>query len=115
MFEFLQMPFGLRNAGNTLQRLMDQVLGDLLISSSLAEIYPLMWTTSVKYFVSVGSMVKRLACLKFKFPISKIDFLRHLLSATGCSPLAKHSAAISAFPPPSDKPALQRFLGMLNF
>ena len=30
MFEFLHMSFGLRNAGNTFQRLMDQILGDLL-------------------------------------------------------------------------------------
>ena len=29
MFEFLVMPFGLRNTGNTFQHLMDQILGDL--------------------------------------------------------------------------------------
>ena len=29
MFEFLRLPFGLRNAGNTFQRLMDSILGDL--------------------------------------------------------------------------------------
>ena len=30
MFEFLRLPFGLRNTGNTFQRMMDQILGDLL-------------------------------------------------------------------------------------
>ena len=29
MFEFLQLPFGLRNAGNTFQRVLDQILGNL--------------------------------------------------------------------------------------
>ena len=29
MFEFLSLPFGLRNAGNTFQRMMDQILVDL--------------------------------------------------------------------------------------
>ena len=31
------------------------------------------------------------------------------------SPLVKHTTAVSEFPVPADKPALQRFLGMLNF
>ena len=29
MFEFFRLPFGLRNAGNTFQRMVDQILGDL--------------------------------------------------------------------------------------
>ena len=29
MFEFLRLPFGLRNTGNTFQRMMDQILGNL--------------------------------------------------------------------------------------
>ena len=46
---------------------------------------------------------------KCEFAVSKIDFLGQLLSASGCSPLLKHSTAIFAFPPPPDIPALQRF------
>ena len=38
---------------------------------------------------------------KCKFAVSKIQFLERLLSASGCLPLQKHFAAISAFPPPS--------------
>ena len=52
---------------------------------------------------------------KCEFVVSKIEFLGNLLSTSGCSPMLKHFAAISAFPSPSDKPALQRFLGILNF
>ena len=52
---------------------------------------------------------------KCEFAVSKIEFLGHFLSTNGRSPLKKHSIVISAFPPPSDKPALQRFLEMLNF
>ena len=29
MFEFLHLPFGLRNAGNTFQRMIDQILASL--------------------------------------------------------------------------------------
>ena len=52
---------------------------------------------------------------KCEFAVPEIEFLGHVLSARGCSPLSKHTAAISEFPVPADKPALQRFLGMVNF
>ena len=52
---------------------------------------------------------------KCEFVVPEIEFLGHLVSATGCSPLVKHTTAVSEFPVPADKPALQRFLGMLNF
>ena len=29
MFEFLHLPLGLRNTGNTFQRMMDQIIGNL--------------------------------------------------------------------------------------
>ena len=47
--------------------------------------------------------------------VPEIQFLGHLVSATGCSPLGKHTTAVSEFPVSADKPTLQRFLGMINF
>ena len=115
------MPFGLINTGNTFQHLMGQVLGDLpfcfmyvgdiLIFSrdvsshvdNLCEVFHL----CQKHGLTIGLP-------KCEFSVSKIELLRHLLSATSCYPLSKHSTAFFAFPLPSDKLALQRFLGMNN-
>ena len=49
------------------------------------------------------------------FVASEIEFLGHKLTSSGCQPLSKHTSAIKDFPTPTDKPALQRFLGMVNF
>ena len=50
---------------------------------------------------------------KCKFIVKEIDFLGNCVSVSGCWPLVKHSAAISAFPQPTEKPGLQRFLWMI--
>ena len=52
---------------------------------------------------------------KCEFVVKEIDFLGNCVSVSGCWPLVKHSAAISAFPQPTDKPGLQRFLWMIIF
>ncbi len=62
LFEFLQMPFGLRNAAQTFQRFIDEVLrgldftyayiDDILIASSSAEEHPL----------GVGEVRKNMVC-----------------------------------------------------
>ena len=122
IFKFLKMPFGLRNAGNTFRRMMDLVLGELP--------FCFVYMDEILIFINNLSShmdnLREVFCLcrkhgltiglpKYEFADSKIEFHDHLLSASGCLPLQKHSNAISAFPPPSDKPALWRFLGILNF
>ena len=101
---------------------MDSILGDLpfcftymdniLVFSSNLEAH-------VDYLRQVLLLCRQLGLTiglpTCEFAVPKIEFLGHVLSATGCSPLTKHTAAISEFPPPSDKPALQRFLGIVNF
>ena len=52
---------------------------------------------------------------KCEFAMPETEFLGHRLSSSSLYPLPKHTSAIRDFPPPTDKPGLQRFLGMINF
>ena len=101
---------------------MDQVLGDLPFC--FIYVYDVLiffkdLSSHVDYLREIFILCQKhglpIGLPKCEFAVSKIKFLSHLLSASGCSPLSKHSTAISAFPPSSDKPALQKFLGIINF
>ena len=116
------MPFGLRNAGNTFQRLMDQILGDLPYCFVYVDdilVFSKDLTSHVQHLRDVFLLCRQygltIGLPKCQFAVEEIEFIGHRLTASGCSPLVKHSAAISAFPQPTDKPSLQRFLRMVNF
>ena len=103
IFEFLRMPFGLRNAGNTFQRLMDQVLGDLPFCFVYVDdilIFSKNLSSHVDHLLEVFLLCRQhgltIGLPKCEFAVSKIEFLGHLLSSNGCLLLTKHSAAISA-------------------
>lgn len=120
LFEFLRMPFGLKNAAQAFQRLMDGVLRDMdccfvylddvLVSSSNQHKEDLQ--AVCRLLSSNGLVLNREKCL---FGQSSVSFLGHNVSSNGITPLAEKVRAISDFPTPQDKQGLQRFLGMLNF
>ena len=94
MFGFLRIPLRLRNAGNTFQRLMDQVLGDLpccfvyvdailIFSKNLSSLIDHLR----EVFLPCRQHRLTIGLPKCKFSVSKIEFLGHLLSANSCSPL----------------------------
>ena len=107
MYEFLHMPFGLWNARNTFQRIMDFILGalpfcfvyfyDILIFSK--DLFSLMDNVRKVFcfFRKHGLMIGLPKC---EFAVAKIKFLGHLLSASGCLSLLRHYATVSAFPLP---------------
>ena len=121
-FEWLFMPFGLRNAGNTFQRMMDRLgidlpfifiyLDDILIASPDFETHLQHLRAVLERLRSFGLVINPAKCL---FAKKEVPFLGHLVSAAGIAPLRRHVEAVSAFPPPSDKPSLQRYLGLVNF
>ncbi|BHF85630.1 hypothetical protein SprV_1002879900 [Sparganum proliferum] len=122
LFEFLRMPFGLRNASQTFQMFVDSVLrglpfvytyiDDLLVASSTAEEHMEHLATVFDRLQQFGVFLNPSKCV---FGVPSLEFLGHLVDSHGIRPLPSKVAAIRDFPPPISKRQLQRFLGMVNF
>ena len=122
LFEFVRMPFGLKNSAQTFQRLMHNVcagldfvyvyLDDILVASfneeeHLRHLHQLF--TRLKDF---GLIVNPKKC---KFGVSSIEFLGHHVDENGISPLSSKVKAVQDFPRPTSLKGLQEFTGMVNF
>ena len=122
LFEFLYMPFGLRNAAQTLQRLMDSMfrdlpftmvyLDDILIFSKDADEH-LSHLRQVFELLSTHGL--RISPSKCEFMLSEIDFLGHHITANGTQPKPKKIDAIVNYQKPVDYASLRRFMGMIGF
>jgi hypothetical protein len=122
LFEFTRMPFGLRNAGMTFQRLMDSLLGnlpfafvyldDILVVSPDPSSHQRHLEAVFAILQSNGLVVNADKCL---FGLPEVDFLGNRLTAKGISSLPSRVQAIADFPQPPTVKHLQAFLGLFNF
>ena len=122
LFIFPRCPFGLKNAGQDFQRLMDKILGeiphvfvyldDILIASSSKEEHLQDLETVFKILEANGLVVNRKKCVLGE---STIEFLGHICDAHGIKPLPCKVEAIRKVKPPTTIKELQRFLGMINY
>ena len=122
LFEFVRMPFGLRNAAQTFQRFIDQVLrglpfcfvylDDLLVASPDMD-------THVEHLRHIFQLLSNHGILihpqKCEFTVSSLDFLGHRVSAAGITPLQSKVEAIQDYPQPTTTSQLRCFLGLVNF
>ncbi len=122
LFEFVRMPFGLRNAAQTFQRFIDEVLhgldfcyayiDDVLVASSNAEEHFNHLRMIFQRFQDYGIVINP---SKSEFGASSLDFLGHHITVEGITPLSDKIQAIRDFPPPSSLRKLREFLGLVNF
>ena len=122
LFEFVRMPFGLKNAGMTFQRFMDQLfsslgfafvyLDDILVASEdeASHLVHLQQTFSI--LRSNGLVLNKSKC---QFLQKEVEYLGHKISAAGISPLPSGVEAVASYPKPSTVKELQGFLGLVNF
>jgi hypothetical protein len=122
LFEYLFMPFGLMNAAQTFQRLMDRLfrhlpfvftyLDDHLIASRTMEEHMDHLSQFFQVLQENGLTINPSKCT---FASTSVKFLGHMVSESGIIPLPKQVSAVQEFPPPANLKQLQQFLGMVNF
>jgi hypothetical protein len=122
LFEFLRMPFGLRNAGSSFQRMMDRVLAglpfaycyldDLRIASPGLKAHQQHLQAVFERLRLFGLVINLEKCV---FAVDSFEFLGHVVSAQGARPITSYVEAVDQRPPPTTIKELQVFLGLVNF
>jgi len=105
LFEFLCVPFGLRNAGSTFQRMMDRVmaglpfvfvyLNDIIVASKSMEQHQRDVEEVSRCLRSAGLVINEEKC---EFAVQEIQFLGHHVTSEGIRPLPDIVAAIQKHP-----------------
>jgi RNase H-like domain found in reverse transcriptase/Reverse transcriptase (RNA-dependent DNA polymerase) len=121
-FEYLRMPIGLRNAGQTFQWLIDSVINwlpycfvymnDVLVASETVEQH-LQHLREVLGRLQQHGLVLNID--KCQFELAEMDYLGHHVSASGIQPMAAKVKALENLPQPRTVQHLQTFLGIANF
>ena len=116
------MPFGLRNAAQTFQRFMDQVLrglhftynyiDDLLIASPDAQEHRKHLRLVFERLQSHGVLINPAKCV---LGVRQLQFLGHQIDSQGIRPLPDKVKVVMEFPRPANARKLREFLGLVNF
>lgn len=122
LFEYLRMPFGLRNAAQTFQRFMDSLFRDLPFVSVYMDDLLISSTNETEHKSHLETVLKRLtenhlhiSIEKCTFFASELTFLGFDVTSNGIRPSNTKVAAIQEYPQPTDYASLRRFLGMVGF
>ena len=122
LFEYVRMPFGLRNASQTFQRYMDSIfrdlpfvvvyIDDILVASSNKDEH-INHLRQVLQRLSDNEL--RISVGKSEFILDKLSFLGFHVSASGVQPGPANVEAIKNYPIPTQFAELRRFIGMASY
>ncbi|KAL6417766.1 hypothetical protein ACFW04_014363 [Cataglyphis niger] len=123
-YEFNRMPFGLKNAPATFQRLMDQVLSGLQGNELFVYLDDIvLYASSLKeHEVKFNKLAERLKKANLKLQPDKCEFLRkevgylgHIISDQGVKPDPAKIQAVKEFPTPRNAKNIKQFLGLAGY
>ena len=126
-FEFLRMPFGLKNAQSTFQRLMDSIVHNLRrkghkgIDAYVDNII-IVSERFNEHLIALEAVLMELKSHNLSLRADKcelafacIEFLGYIIDGNSIKASPDNVKKLERFPTPSNKKQLQRFLGLANF
>lgn len=123
-YEYLRMPFGLRNAPATFQRVMDNILRGIQNERCLVYLDDIIiFSTSLQEHITrLREVFDRLRAANFKIQLDKSEFLRkevaylgHVVTPDGIKPNPDKIRAIRNYPIPVNSKQIKGFLGLLGY
>jgi cleavage and polyadenylation specificity factor subunit 1 len=119
LFEFPFMSFGLRNAAQTFQRFMYDILRALDFCFAYVDDFSRSLEDHERHLRAIFGRFQTYGILinpaKFVFRASEVTFLGYRVSSEGSRPLEHRVAHLQDCLPPKTSSQLRRFLGMLDF
>lgn len=122
LFEFLRMPFGLRNSAQTFQRYINQLLGDLDFCFPFVDNILIASTNAKEHETHLRIVLQKLQegnivlnMDKCHLGLEELNFLGHRINQHGIFPKKEKIEAIHKIPFPNSLRKLREFLGMINF
>ncbi|XP_068246894.1 uncharacterized protein [Palaemon carinicauda] len=122
LYQFEVMPFGMRNAAATFQRLMAMItrgikncvvyIDDIIVYSNDFETHLVILEELLTALSNAGLVIN---LSKSVFCEATVTFLGHVVGKGEVLPKEVNVAKIKEFPVPSSKRELQRFLGMAGY
>ncbi|XP_049519403.1 uncharacterized protein LOC125943898 [Dermacentor silvarum] len=122
LFEFVRMPYGLKNAAHNFQRFMNEVtrgllfvfvyLDDILVASKTREEHGNHLRLLFERLDEHGLVLKPQKCM---FRVEALDFLGHRITAQAILLLESRVQAVMEFPTPTSSRKLREFFGLINF
>lgn len=121
-YEFLRMPFGLKNAPSTFQRLMDHILRGVDNVFTYLDDVIIISTSLQQHLEKIKEVFERFKLHNLKIQLDKSDFLKkqvaflgHELTSEGIKPNSDKIKAVLNYPMPSSHKEVKAFLGLTGY
>ncbi|CAM4589164.1 unnamed protein product [Lepidochelys olivacea] len=123
LYEFIVLPFGLRNAPATFQRLVDGLLAGLgeyaVAYLDDVAIFSDSWTDHLEHLQKVLERIREagltVKAKKCQIGLNRVTYLGHQVGQGTISPLQAKVDAIQKWPVPKSKKQVQSFLGLAGY